>query len=151
MLHPVAGSRLFIADAPVDRGGALPAGGWVEIGEVEAIGSLGAEWSTAETEYLESCDAQSAIIISAKQSRRETPMQIVLGNDPTDPGQVILWRAVKLTDHYPFRLEFSDGVHSREWLALVISLTEVFDGANSVMKLQATIIPTQNIQRSEAT
>lgn len=150
MLHPVAGSRLFIADAPADRGGALPSGGWVEIGEVEALGGIGAEWSTAEAEYLESCDVQSGIIISAKQSRRETPMQIVLGNDPTDPGQVILWRAAKSQDHYPFRLEFSDGVHRREWLALVISLTEVFDGANSVMKLQATIIPTQNIQRSEA-
>lgn len=46
MLYPVVGSSLFIAD---DTGStSLPASGWVEIGEIEALGSIGGEWATEE-------------------------------------------------------------------------------------------------------
>ena len=148
MLYPTAGSHLFIADAPTERTGAI-SGAWIEIGETEALGGLGIDWETASAVVMEDCDGLP-VVQTAKQSRRATPMQIILGNDPTDPGQVILWQAVKSELFYPFRLVLPDSTHSRQWLALVVSLVEVFDAANAVMKLQATLIPTHDIQRSEA-
>lgn len=148
MLYPTAGSRLFIADAPTERNGAI-SGAWIEIGETEALGGLGIDWETASAEVMEDCDGMP-VVQTAKQSRRASPMQIILGNDPTDPGQVILWQAVKSELFYPFRLEFPDNGPNREWLALVVSLGEAFDTANAVMKLQANLIPTHNIIRSEA-
>ena len=147
MLYPTAGSHLFIADAPTDRDGAI-SGAWVEIGETEALGGLGIEWTVSEADTAHMGGA--GYIMTAKRSRRATPMQIILGNDPTDPGQIILWQAAKSEQFYPFRLVLPDSTHSRQWLALVVSLVEVFDSANAAMKLQATLIPTHEIQRSEA-
>ncbi|RMC35365.1 hypothetical protein [Paracoccus alkanivorans] len=150
MLYPTAGSRLYIADAPTDRNGAI-SGAWVEIGETEALGGLGVEWAADEAEVSDGCGLNDSFYVeTAKRSRRATPMQIILGNVPTDPGQIILWKAAKSELFHPFRLVFPDGGVSRRWLALVVSLVEVFDTANAVMKLQATLIPTHNIIRSEA-
>lgn len=152
MLYPTAGSRLFIADAPTGRAGTIPASGWIEIAETEALGLLGVEWLTDEAEIAEETDPSAPLISwTVKRTRRALPLQIVLGNDPADPGQVILWEAARSQDHFPFRLDFPSGGLNRRWLAQVTSLVEVLDGANGVMKLQANLIPstTTGILRSE--
>ena len=77
------------------------------------------------------------------------PMPIILGNDPEDPGQAILWSASRSRAHFPFRLIFSDGVTMRRWSALIIALFDVFDSANAVMKMQATLRPVSAIERLE--
>lgn len=141
MLYPTAGARLYIADAP----GSAPGPPWVEIGETEALGTLGIEWDTAQVVHS-SCTGP-AQTLSAKSHLVPVVMQIVLGNDPVDPGQAILWRAARSEQPYPFRLVDASG-RQRTWVALVTSLHEVFDSANSIMKLQADLLPEGSITRS---
>lgn len=148
MLYPVAGSRLYIADAPVSAAAwdmSFPASGWVEIGETEALGLLGVEWDVEDAGYI-GCEFRQYV----KGMGGRPEMQIVLGNDPLDPGQALLWTAARSRDSYPFRLVFPDGTTTRQWFALVIRLGEVFDAANAVMKLQVDLQPDSDIQRSEA-
>lgn len=146
MLYPVNGARIYIADAPADGWGeVLPVAGWEEIGEAEALGMVGIEWEVTEAEVAD-CNTGTAQIQTAKFAQRPSPMQIVLGNDPEDAGQVILWRAAASTASYPFQLITPDG-SVRSWWALVTSLLEVFDTANSVLKLQADLLPTGPISR----
>ena len=147
MLYPTAGSRLFIADYPADQGGTIPAAGWVEIGETEAIGILGSEWDVETADVVRDCGSGDVVEIAAKGVERRTEMPIIMGNDPTDTGQLLLWAAARSRSSYPFRLVFPDGVTQRSWFALVIRIGEVFDTANVVMKLQADLKPTSAIER----
>lgn len=146
MLYPTAGSRLHIADAPAQMPGVLPASGWVEIGETEALGMLGVEWDAIDATHMEAADGAEELI---KGVMRRPPMQIVLGNDPGDAGQAVLWGASRSRSYFPFRLVFQDGTRWRAWFGLVVGLSEVFDTANSIMKLQADILPGGRIFRSE--
>lgn len=152
MLYQTAGTRLLIADEPTGRAGPVPDAGWVEIGETEGLGLLGVEWKIDSAEIAESSNPRDHLVVwHSKRARLVTPMQLVIGNDPDDPGQVILWRAALSTDHYPFRLEFSESGFSRTWLAQVTSISEVYDRANAVQRLQVTLIGSDSfgILRSE--
>lgn len=149
MLYPTAGCRLFIANAPSDVPGVVPASGWVEIGETEALGMLGVEWSMETFTGMSGCELDDGPEVEVeKGAMRRLPMQIILGDDPSDPGQLILIQAARSRAHYPFRLVFADGVTTRIWTALVIALAEVFDVANGVMKLQADLQPTSAVEGS---
>lgn len=143
MLYPTNGARFYVADMPTQWPGALPGLVWIEIGEVEALGSLGSEWGMAEAEVAGCGAADSAVVMQAKQARRSLPMQILMGHDPGDEGQQVLRQAVLSEDHYPFRLVLPSG-EGRIWFALVVALSDVFDSANSVVKLQADLIPHHN-------
>lgn len=152
MLHVTSGSRLFIADSPKEdlqpEVSALPGAGWVEVSELEAIGLLGGEWETSEAELSSlSDDRLGGGFLVAKRARRALPMQLVLGLDPENAGQLLLWEAYRVTDAYPFRLLFPDGVTSRGWWGLVTAISEVFDAANSVMRLQVEIRPCSDVER----
>ena len=146
MLYPTAGSRLFIAD--VSPYGGMSGGEWVEIGELEAIGFLGSQWDVETADVL-SCDGSDdhAVELAFKGVERRPEMPIIMGNDPTDEGQLLLWTASRSRDSYPFRLILPDGVTTRSWSALVIRMGEVFDAANTVLKLQADLKPTSAIER----
>lgn len=148
MLYPTAGSRLYIADVPVFETGPFPTTGWVEIGETEAIGMLGVEWDVETADVMTGTADGEPAEISIKGILRRPEMPLVLANDPADPGQLLLWTAARSRDSYPFRLVFPDGVQQRSWFALVVRMGEVFDTANSVMKLQADLKPTSSIMRN---
>lgn len=139
MLFATAGSRLFIApDFDPDD--------WTEIGEVEAIGSIGVEWDTVRTvAFPGPGDMPSELV--AKTYRKAMPVQIIMGNDPADLGQAMLRQAVNNTGDYLFRLTFPDGGGDRVWSALVVGLAEVFDSANSLIRLQADLITTARPMR----
>ncbi|KIX18484.1 hypothetical protein [Paracoccus sp. 228] len=140
MLFATAGTRLFIADRDTTP---VPAGAWVEIAETEAVGFLGSQWNMAEAEiaYMGAPDVEMEVV-QHKRSIRRLPMQVVMGNDPTDPGQRLLWAAHYSTRDFQFRLAFPDGTNARQWPGLVTAMSEVFDTANNVMRLQADILPT---------
>lgn len=146
MLYPTAGSRIYIADAPAEIPGSVPTSGWVEIGEAEALGILGVEWDIVDATNLESPGGAEELM---KGLVRRPPMQIIFGQDPGDAGQAILWQASRAREHYPFRLVFPGGGRWRVWFGLVVGLSEVFDTANSIMKLQADILPSSQTIRSE--
>lgn len=150
MLYSTSGSRLFIADAPAPGAGAFPSSGWVEIGETEAIGMLGVEWEVHSVDLLlgPSWPHSGVGEMAIKGAKRRPEMPLIMGNDPTDPGQLLLWTAAHSGSSYPFRLVFPDGATTREWFALVIRMGEVFDTANSVMKLQVDLKPTSDISRN---
>lgn len=146
MLSPVAGSRLFIADAPqADPRGGAPSGlSWVEIGQAEAFGVLGGSYDLNDAPVINANNQWD--YIAAKGPRRPTTMQIIMGLDMEDPGQLILARAYAAPDAaYPFRLLFADGDNERRWMALVMRFEEVFDAANSVMRMQADLHPANMI------
>lgn len=147
MLYSTAGSRLYIADAPTWPSGAFPASGWVEIGSAKSLGSLGVEYEMFNVTHMGQDGPEELLV---KGVRRASAMPVILGLDPTDPGQVLLRAALLSNDAYPFRLILPDGTTTRRWWALVISMTEVFDAANAVMKLQAELKATSPITRSEA-
>lgn len=142
MLYPTNGAKLYIADLPAYSPGSLPTAGWVEVGELEALGTLGIEWDMAEID-LASMEGGSNFIMQVKHARRSLPMQILMGHDPQDPGQQILRRAALAERDYPFRLVLPSG-DTRGWFALVIALSDIFDTANSVVKLQADLMPHHN-------
>lgn len=139
MLYPTTGARLYIADLPTETPCPVPDVAWVEIGETEALGTLGVEWETTEASTVGCGD--SGVIVQAKQARRALPMQILMGHDPEDEGQQVLRRAAMAHGYYPFRLVLAAGAGSRTWFAIVTALSDVFDSANSVVKLQADLIP----------
>ncbi|HWL56407.1 MAG TPA: hypothetical protein VNQ78_06970 [Paracoccus sp. (in: a-proteobacteria)] len=145
MLYPTAGSRLYIADAPAEVPGAFPASGWVEVAEPEALGVLGVEW-----EAVEVSDMAIGEVGTLKGVLRRQPMQIILGDDPADPGQALIWAASRSSLSYPFRLVLPGGVLTRRWFGLVMAIGEVFDAANSVIRTEVTLQPTSQITRSEA-
>ena len=145
MLYPTAGSRLYIADAPALEWGPFPAAGWVEIGETEAIGLLGSEFDLVDATYLRSDGYAGEMVMKGVERRPEMP--VIMGNDPEDPGQLLLLKALRSSESFPFRLVLPDGVTMRHWFALVFRLGEVFDTANSVMKLQVDLKPTSAIER----
>lgn len=146
MLFTTAGTRLFIADPRVQS-----AGEWVEIAETEAFGLLGSEWEMSEADLACINDGdKGGEIYQAKRSIRRLPMQVVLGNDPSDPGVLLLWNAHHSVSDFRFKLLFPDGATARYWLGVVTAMREVFDTANSLMRVQADILPTTQITDREA-
>lgn len=143
MLYPTAGSRIYIADSPAAPG-SVPGGAWVEIGEPEAIGSVGGQWSLHDQ-----TDVEDELTQNMKGILSPGVVQLVFGLDPADPGQVLLRTAFRDTEDYPFRIVLPGGTISRQWRALVVGLSEVFDSANAIIKLQADLQMTSEPWRSE--
>lgn len=152
MLYATAGCRLFIADSPDEYPLVIPPSFWVEIGETESLGVHGGSWEMLDISRISSRDADGVPVSQfGKHVLQRGATQIILGNDPADPGQAILWKAFRSTATFPFRLVFADGVTARQWFAHVTGLYEVFDAANAVMKLQADTLPATKTYRSEET
>lgn len=143
MLYPVAGTRVFIG-GPVNETDRP----WIEIGEVEAIGTVGVQWQTQET-VIYDCEEIRTVEID-KTARSASSFQIVMGADGADPGQIMLWEAAASVWGYWFRFVLPSG-DIRIFGASVTALGEVFDSANTVIKLQADLLPAAtSYQRSEA-
>jgi len=152
MLFPVAGARFYIADAPGIGPEYVPAPDWVEIGQTQALGLLGGSFEMWDASHLGSpLEDGIAVREPNKGLMNRDPMQIILGLDPIDAGQAILWTGFRSLDPFPFRIVFPDGVTARSFAALIIAMREVYDTANEVMRLQADLQPTSRIQRSEDT
>jgi hypothetical protein len=153
MLYATSGSRLFVADISTSEfqpgSSGLPDTGWVEVGELEALGLMGCSWDMDEFdagEYINPLP-EDREIVSYKKSRRKFPMDVILGLDPSDAGQLLLWKAYAVTDAFAFRMIFPDGVTKRTWWGLVTVISEVFDTANNVMRLQVSILPSGSVVR----
>uniref|UniRef100_A4WS97 Phage tail protein n=1 Tax=Cereibacter sphaeroides (strain ATCC 17025 / ATH 2.4.3) TaxID=349102 RepID=A4WS97_CERS5 len=145
MLYPVAGSKVFIGGAQEGRGfeGATAARfaseTWTEIEEVEFLGGLGTSWRIADLEPPMNLQQVRYV----KEFMIGGIVQLVMGNVPVGAGQQRLWSAMRSEENFAFRLVFppppAGAQQIRYWVALVGALEEVFDVANSVMKLQVTL------------
>jgi hypothetical protein len=82
-------------------------------------------------------------------------MEIVCGIDPNDPGQQAVIAAEKEIHDYAFKLVFNDappgGTPSeRYFIAKVMSQSEQYDQATSVMKLNISLGVNSNVVRVAA-
>ena len=123
---------------------------WTQIGEVEAAGSVG---DTSEAvNFTGLSDKRTRTI---KGPRSAGTMEIVCGIDPADPGQLAAIAAEKTIHDYAFKLVFDDapagGTPSeRYFIAKVMSQSEQYDQANSVMKLNISLGVNSNLVRVAA-
>jgi hypothetical protein len=123
---------------------------WVEIKEVEAAGSAG---DTSEAVNLTALSDRRTRTL--KGPRSAGTMELVCGIDAADPGQLAAIAAEKAIHDYAFKLQLNDapvgGTPSeRYFIAKVMSQSEQFDQANSVMKLNITLGINSNIVRVAA-
>lgn len=121
--------------------------------EIGGTTNLGAAGDTSE--LITSNQIGSGRTRKAKGTRNAGSMQVICDIDITDAGQLALIAAEKTRDSYAFRLQFDDapsgGTPSiRYFTAFVMSTTEQYDEANSVMKLNATLEIDSNIVRVAA-
>ena len=115
--------------------------------------NLGAAGDTSE--LITSNQIGSGRTRKAKGTRNAGSMQVICDIDIADAGQLALIAAEKTRDSYAFKLEFDDapagGTPSiRYFTAFVMSTSEQYDEANSVMKLNATLEIDSNIVRVAA-
>lgn len=127
-----------------------PPQSWVEIGETEALGSVG---DTSAEITFDGIGANRTKRL--KGTRNAGTMDVVCGIDYEDAGQIALLAAEKSKSDYAFKLVLNDapvgGTPSeRYFIAAVGSAVEALDTANNVMKLNATLWVNSNVVRVNA-
>lgn len=157
-IYATAGAKLYIGVAKEQKSedfvladfSAANAVTWIEIKETEALGSLG---DTSEAvNFTGIADARTRTL---KGPRAAGTMEVVCGIDAADPGQIALIAAEKAIHDYEFRLVLNDApaggtASERYFIAKVMSQSEQFDQANSVMKLNASLAVNSNVVRVDA-
>lgn len=124
---------------------------WTEITGHENLGQLGDASEEITQELI-----GEARMKRLKGTRSSPPMELILAINYDDDGQQEIIAAEKTPNDYAFRLTFNDappdGTPSeRMFIAKVASVTEQFDTANNVMKLNATLWVNSNVVRVDAT
>lgn len=123
---------------------------WTEIGEVEALGTVGD--SSEAIEFIAvGYDRKRRL----KGSRDAGTMEVVCGIDPNDPGQIALIAAERTDSNYAFKIVLNDAPQGgtpseRYFAAMVGSAAEAFDSANNVMKLNASLWVNSNVVKVNA-
>ena len=118
---------------------------WTEIAWVETIGQFGD--TSAEITFDAIGEQRTQKL---KGTRNAGNMELVCGIDSSDPGQIALRAAEATPFDYAFRVDFNDappgGTPSqRFFIAKVMSAAEQLDGANNVVRLNATLAINSNI------
>lgn len=148
MYLTTAGSTLYIGDelngTPTDMTGwdVKPSQTWVKIEGTEVIGFVGGLWDTLEAGY----DLQTGNPQFFKGGKRPSTMQVIIGMLEDDPGQLAVLTAYNSVAPWGFRLVLPDGAE-RWWNALVVGAGEIFDSANSAIRMQADLQLTSDVVR----
>jgi hypothetical protein len=121
--------------------------------EIGGTTNLGAAGDTSE--LITSNQINSGRTRKAKGTRNAGAMQVICDIDIADAGQLALIAAEKTRDSYAFKLTFDDAPSggtpsTRYFTAFVMSTSEQWDEANSVIKLNATLEIDSNIVRVAA-
>jgi hypothetical protein len=120
---------------------------WTEIAPLESLGSVG---DTSEVINFDAIGYSRRLKL--KGVRDAGTMEVVVGIDYADPGQIALLAAEKTPHDYAFRLVFNDAPEGgtpseRLFIAKVMSVSEALDEANSVMRLNASLAVNSNVVR----
>lgn len=153
-----AGSKVFIGGTLESGEGDLTAADytgqtWTEIGYVESIGTFGDSAASIDTSFI-----GRARKMKMKGSRDAGNLELTMGIDYADAGQMALLAAERTPHEYAFKIEFNDKPatgaspknSARLFAGIVMTATEQLDGADSVMKLNSTIAINTNIVRVDA-
>lgn len=124
---------------------------WEQINNVESIGAFGDTATEVTFDDIGKNRTQKL-----KGTRNAGNMELVVGIDYSDAGQIAILAAEKSIHDYAFKIEFNDapagGTPSqRMFIAKVMSAPEELDTANNVMKMNATLGINSNIVRVNAT
>ncbi|WP_288427109.1 hypothetical protein [uncultured Agrobacterium sp.] len=157
-INATAGAKLFIGTTKTQKKtdyvladfSAANAVTWKQIGELEALGSVG-DTSEAVT-FTGISDSRTRTL---KGPRSAGTMELVMGIDYADLGQQALIAAEKAIHDYEFRIELNDAPEggtpsARYFIAKVMSQSEQYDSANSVMKLNVSLGVNSNLVRVDA-
>lgn len=155
ILLATANTKLFIGTALASDGSDFEAADftsqvWTEIGGTTNLGGAG-----DTSELLTSNQINVGRTRKGKGTRNSGAMQVVCDIDITDAGQIAVLAAEKTRDSYAFKIEFDDAPTSgtpsqRLFSAFIMSASEQWDEANSVMKLNTTLEIDSNIVRVAA-
>lgn len=159
ILLVTAGTKLRIGEAKsFDRDDFVAADfttgspAWTEIGGTTNLGGAG-----DTSELINSTQIGDSRTRKGKGARNSGSMQVVCDIDLSDPGQIALIAAEKSPQSFAFQLEFNDALAPagkgsiRYFTAFVMSASEQYDEANSVMRLNTTLELDSNIVRVAAT
>lgn len=154
-IFATAGAKVYIGGVLASQSADFVAGdfsgqSWVEIGWLENIGAFGDESSEVTFEAIGENRVQKL-----KGTRNAGNMELVCGIDYEDAGQAALRAAEASPNNYAFRVEFNDAPDAgtpsyRYFVARVMTAREQLDGANNVMRLNATLGINSNIVRVAA-
>lgn len=129
---------------------------WTEITEMENLGSVGGEWELVDQTRQDERNPAAAIFEDQiKGVRKATRMQLAIGHQSSDAGQAALVAAFMSESAYPIRLTFSDapagGTPSqRHFFAIVVTLTDLLDGANRVVGMSSDLVLKSSVVRTLA-
>ncbi|MCB1511525.1 MAG: hypothetical protein KDJ36_11550 [Hyphomicrobiaceae bacterium] len=154
-LFATNGAKVYIGDAMAFDGTDFVAGDfssvtWVEIGGVTNLGQAG-----DTSELITSNHIGAGRTRKLKGTRNAGSQEIVADLDYADTGQIALLAAEKTDDTYAIKVELNDapsgGTPSiRYYVALIMSATEVWNEANSVMQISANLEIDSNIVKVAA-
>lgn len=127
---------------------------WVAIGWLEDLGEIGDE---AEAITFDAIGEGRRLKL--KGVRDAGTMEVKLGCDPADPGQIALFAAEATPDDYSFKLEWNDappqvtspntGTPTRRlFIAQVGAVKEGYGSANDVIRLNVTLNVNSNVVRA---
>ncbi len=115
-IHKSAGARLFIGPvvdtdaieamseaAAITFWEAIIEGDWEEVEEVESVGEVG-----DNTEVATFASLSKRRVRKLKTVRDAGTMQVIVGRDALDPGQMALIAAEKTDFNYAFKIEYAD-------------------------------------------
>ncbi|WP_174800985.1 hypothetical protein [Martelella limonii] len=157
-LYATAGAKLYIGGTKSQKNNDFTSADftgetWVEIANLENLGSLG---DTSETVSFNAIGESRTKTL--KGPRSAGTMEVVCGISNDDAGQLAAIAAEKTPYDYGFRLVLNDAPPSgsdptpseRMFIAKVMSASEAFDEANSVMKLNISLAVNSNVVRIAA-
>lgn len=141
-VHPLASTDLNLASFALET--------WTQIKGVETISTFGASASAVEFTNIE--DARK---LTGKGARDSGSIDLDVGLDYADAGQLALVAAEATKDNFAFKIEFNDAPaagtpSARYFVGPVMSATENLDSVNAVMKLNASIVINSNVVRVAA-
>lgn len=123
---------------------------WVEIKEVESLGTFGD--TAAEIEFTALTDSRKRRL---KGARDAGTLDMTMGADYSDAGQVALVAAEKTIHDYAFKVVFNDAPQGgtpseRYFIAAVASASESVETANSTLMLNCSLWVNSGITRVDA-
>lgn len=132
-----AGTKLFISTAPIDSKAALAAytaATWTEVKGIEDLGEFG-----DEAEVVTFTTLEDSRVRKLKGTSNAGAIELVVGRDAFDPGQIALRAATKTRDTYGFKIELDDAPAAGEpstfyMAALVMSGRLSVGEANDVVR-----------------
>lgn len=155
-IFATAGAQVYIGTPKAAQSGNFIASNfngqsWVAIGWLENVGGFGDESSEITFDAIGEGRTQKL-----KGVRNAGNMELVMGIDYADPGQISLRAAEGSNLDFAFRIIFNDKPQGgtsgsiRYFIGKVMTARETLDTANSVMRLNATVAINSNIVRVNA-